>query len=96
MPVTILGNNWIFGHGLSVSGTFLISDVSDGYWGPNLGISPELVTFVLLGTGVLGLAAGLRRKLNIQTCRTLGVTSAPEFIGRRLPGSLSIRREAER
>ena len=65
VPVTILGNNSILGHGLNVSGTFLISDVSDGYRGPNFGISPELVTFVLLGRGVLGLAAGLRRKLNM-------------------------------
>jgi hypothetical protein len=65
VPITILGNNWTLSNGLNFIGTFLISDVSDGYWGPSFGISPEPSTFVLLATGVLGLAAGLRRKLNM-------------------------------
>src|ERR1035438_4144494 len=67
-PITILGNNWQVGSSLVFNGTGLINDVTDGYWGPNFGWdptpTPEPGSLMLLGTGVLGLAGMLRRKLN--------------------------------
>ncbi len=63
LPITILGNNWILGNGLNFNGTFLINDVSNGYWGADFAVSPEPSTFLMLGTGILGLAGMLRRKL---------------------------------
>ncbi|HEY4961338.1 MAG TPA: PEP-CTERM sorting domain-containing protein [Terriglobales bacterium] len=63
LPITILGNNWIFENGLTFNGTFVINDVSDGYWGPNFGTTPEPGSLILLGSGILGMAGVLRRKL---------------------------------
>lgn len=62
LPLTILGNNWVLGNGLNFNGTGLINDVSDGYWGANFA-TPEPGTILMLGTGILGLAGMLRRKL---------------------------------
>jgi len=66
-PLTILGNNWIFENGLNFNGTFLINDVSDGYWGADFGLIPVSEPgslLILLGSGAAGLAQLLRRKLN--------------------------------
>jgi hypothetical protein len=66
-PVTVLGNNWVFNGGLTFNGTGLINDVTDGYWGPDFGFSgtvvPEPGSLMLLGSGIVGLAGVLRRKL---------------------------------
>ncbi len=68
-PVNVLGDNWIGnGGGLQFTGTMVIGDVSDGYWGPNFGwdpiATPEPSSLLLLGSGALGLAGLLRRKLS--------------------------------
>jgi len=68
-PINILGNNWISGNGLNFNGTFLINDVTDGYWGPNFGYdaavasTPEPTTLSLLGLGLAGLWSRRRRKV---------------------------------
>lgn len=67
-PITILGNNWVANAGLTFNGTGLINDVNDGIWGPNFGWAPgttvpEPGSLILLGSGILGLAGTLRRKL---------------------------------
>ena len=67
-PINLLGDNWIGGNGDYFTGTNVIGDVSDGFWGPNFGWTtsaptPEPGTLMMLGTGVVGLAGMLRRKL---------------------------------
>ncbi len=65
LPVTILGNNEVAGNGLNFNGTFLMNGVSNGYWGANFGVGPEPGSLIMFGSGVLGLAGLLRRKLNL-------------------------------
>lgn len=67
-PITVLGNNWVQENTMSFNGLGLINDVSDGYWGPNFGWdpvgTPEPGSLMMIGTGLLGLAAFARRKKN--------------------------------
>jgi PEP-CTERM motif len=63
LPITVLGNNWVLDNGLNFNGTFLINDVNNGYWGANFGVGPEPGSLVLFGSGILGLAAVVHRKL---------------------------------
>jgi len=63
--IVYLGNNWVANNGKAFNGNFLINDVADGYWGPNFNGTPEPGTFLMVGTGVLGLAGVLRRRLNL-------------------------------
>jgi hypothetical protein len=67
-PISLLGDNWTFGSNDSFTGTTMIGDVSDGYWGPNFGYAaaaptPEPSSLLLLGSGLVGFAGMLRRKL---------------------------------
>ncbi len=62
LPLTITGDNWVLGAGLTFNGTGNFADVADGWWGPNFA-TPEPGTFLMLGSGILGLAGMLRRKL---------------------------------
>lgn len=65
-PITILGNNFVLENTMSFNGTGFSNDVTDGYWGANFGwdpvTAPEPASFMLIGTGLAGLATLLRRK----------------------------------
>jgi PEP-CTERM motif-containing protein len=65
LPLNILGNNWVLNNGLNFNGIGLINDVNDGYWGADFASTPEPATLLLFGSGVLGLAGLVRRKLNL-------------------------------
>jgi PEP-CTERM motif len=52
-------------NGLNFDGTSLVNDVSNGYWGANFGVGPEPGSLILFGSGILGLAGVVRRKLKL-------------------------------
>ena len=70
-PITLLGGNWVGNDGTSAAftGTGLNDDgVADGAWGADFGYeespptTPEPSSFLLLGSGLAGLAGLLKRK----------------------------------
>jgi hypothetical protein len=65
--ITIVGNNDAENAGLTFLGTGLNDRTIDGYWGADfvssLTSTPEPSSFLLLGSGLAGLAGMLRRKL---------------------------------
>jgi PEP-CTERM motif len=69
-PVTYAGYNYCLGCGDVFTGTGTTNlGVGDAFWGPNFGwtttATPEPGSLMLLGTGVLGLAGVIRRKINL-------------------------------
>jgi hypothetical protein len=66
-PINLLGDNWVVGNNSDFTGTTVIGDVTDGYWGPDFGyntsVTPEPSSLWLLGSGLASLAGMLRRKL---------------------------------
>ena len=69
-PVTYAGYNYCLGCGDVFTGTGTTDlGVGDAFWGPNFGwatsTTPEPGSLMLLGTGVIGLAGLLRRKINL-------------------------------
>jgi hypothetical protein len=68
-PITLLGDNWVAGNGDYFTGTTVIGDVADGYWGPDFGFAaapptiPEPSSLFLLGSGLVSFAGIMRRKL---------------------------------
>ena len=64
-PLTVEGDNWVANGGftLSFNGTGLKNDVSNGFFGPDMAFAPEPSSLLLLGSGILGLAGYIKRKL---------------------------------
>jgi hypothetical protein len=64
-PITLLGDNWS-GNGGSTAvftGDTPANGASDGFGGADFGTTPEPSSFLLLGSGLAGLAGLLKRKL---------------------------------
>jgi hypothetical protein len=67
-PVTYIGYNYCLSCGDVFTGTGTTNlGVGDAFWGPNFGWTPtpEPGTLAMLGTGVLGLAGVIRRKIKM-------------------------------
>ncbi len=66
--ITYDGNNWVASNSFVYNGFGLINDVSDGYWGPDFLLGggtgvPEPASMFLLGSGLLGVASTLRKRM---------------------------------
>lgn len=71
-PITLLGDNWTGNGGgaATFTGTSVVGDVSDGYWGPNFiwnagPAIPEPTSFLLVGSALIAAGVLLRRKRSV-------------------------------
>jgi len=69
-PITLVGDNWTVNGGSTAdfTGATAVNDTSDGYWGADFGYSepppiPEPSSFMLLGSGLAGLAGVIKRRI---------------------------------